>query len=613
MKSVLITCALFLVLPWKLTGETAVSPISTSYETTTRGREPINTEDQKLSGKTTNSQSSTRIKKNTSKDQETTTRGDEPTTFLTKNNKDPLKPNGETTHSPNNTGLHQSTSKDQVTTRRGEEPTTFFTQNRDEPTTNKSKNVSYSKSPPQTSEHQHVTSMSHVEHLTHAISTGENNSSSHQFSSPFIKDVTQKQSEIITTTPLPHNKSEEVIATKDDQTLHTFISTNKGLDRHTHGKKTTRSAEEESIKPQTDISTNFQKTPEVITNQSVQTTETLTTKWSSLPQEKESTLPPILNITDSNGTLNISNEERNDTATYPFTTSITTRFSTGLSLTVSTEVGTTSTTETKDAKATYETTKATIRNGTQPKPYRETTPTTQTDSTKTIPKSLNKDNDNRHPGLIVASLIGSILLLMCIAFVVVFVRNHQKKKKQMENSDWAGPSPFIEADSLPNLPTINEDGSFRRREYKRISLHSFLPQQLSKRFSMLSPTDEEIPLENTQVSSTFGQNNVQPLNGKASLDEVQTHEANSPPAELSSNSDVPETESIPQAPENNENVQTATKLDDEITPSPPAETNSATPTPFEEVDLNLSHDKNTETTSPSDAINIPSPPPLPPS
>ncbi|KAK3531008.1 hypothetical protein QTP70_007898 [Hemibagrus guttatus] len=330
----------------------------------------------------------------------------------------------------------------------------------------------------------------------------------------------------------------------------------------------------------------------------------------------------MLNITASNGTLNtgtLRNQERNDTVTYPLNTSVTTVFSTSLGPTVKTEVGTSGTTDTMDKTETYEkATKGMISESkTYPIPNSKTTLSPPSDYIKTtISKSSISDNNNKkHPGTIVASLIGSILFLMFIAFLVVLARSRQIKKKQMENTDWAGPSPFIDGDMQPNLPNVNEDGPFNRRESKRISLNSFLPQQLSKRFSMLSPMEEEVPLENIQVSSTFGQHNVQSLNGKEqnTPDQTQTHDANSSLTEVSSDSTVPVPMSIPPAPENNENIQPEPKLDDEIIPSPPAETNKVTPTPFEEVDLNGSLDKNTESTSPSNAMHIPSPPPLAPS
>lgn len=619
MKSILTTCALFLVLPWKLNGQTTRSTreyavTSNVHETSISSDEPTifstnNKHSLKPNGETSHSPHGTRLLKGLSTGHETTIRRDETT-----NIKLPLKTNGETSHSPSSTSLHEGTSKDnEKTTRGGDE---------------ENENVSSSELPQQTLMHQANTSLSRAKYLTQAMmtSTGESRSSSNLSPSPFLTEFTQKR----TITAQPQNTPEEVITTRNDhQTLYNFRSTNKGLDRlnrYTQGNRTTRSVEKESS-PDTGNSTHFQKPPEVTTIQSVvdiQTTEILTTEWSSSPQEKESTQPPMLNITASNGTLNngtngtLSNQERNDTVTYPLNTSVTTVFSTSLGPTVKTEVGTNGTTDIMDKTATFEiTTKGMIsENKPYPIPNIETTLTSQRDNIKTtISKSPNSGHKNKHPGTIVASLIGSILFLMFIAFLVVLARTRRIKKKKMENTDWAGPSPFIEGDTHPNLPNVNEDGPFNHRESKIISLNSFLPQRLSKRFSMISPKEEEVPLESIQVSSTFGHHNVQPLNGKEQKtpDQTQTHDANSSLPEVSSASTAPEPETIPPAPENNEKIQPEPKLDDEIIPAPPAETNSVTPTPFEEVDLNGSLDKNTESTSPSDAIHIPSPPPLAPS
>ncbi|XP_060744689.1 protein EVI2B [Tachysurus vachellii] len=561
--------------------------ISTDRKTTKSDGEPTNFSPTNIHSLQPNNEitNSTMLQEGISTDRKTTKSDGEPTNFSPKSMELTLKPNGETTHKPKSTSLHKGTYKDHEHTTRGSE----------EYTTEEKENVLSSKSPPQTSVHQETPAMTN--------STGESRSSLHLSPLPFLEEFTQKK----TITTQPQDMSEEVIITRDNQFQTKddhFKSTNKGLDRYTQGNRATRSSDKEFFTPQTDKSTPFQKPPEVIT------TETLTTEWSSLHQEKEITQTPVLNITDSNEILNISNQERNDTSTYPLNTSTTAGFSTGLGPTVKTEVARWDTTDTSVTNATYEmTTNGKIsERKPYPKPSSETTATTHIENTKTIKPKPAKDNNNKnHPGFIVASLIGSILFLMFIAFVVVLVRNRQMKKKKMENTDWAGPSPFIDGDNLPN---INEDGAFHRRESKRISLNSFLPQRLSKRFSMLSPTDEEVPLEDIQVSSTFGQQNVQSLNEKATPNQTRTHDANNSPTEISSDSKIPESVSIPPAPENKENIQTAPKPD-EIIPSTPAEKKSITPTPFEDVDLNGSLNKNIESALPSDAIHVPFPPPLP--
>ncbi|XP_046719392.1 protein EVI2B isoform X1 [Silurus meridionalis] len=663
MKSILSTCTLFLVLAWTLIGETTLEPSTIKQEDHTSDyfRKTLRSNTTILALPTTEIQlktSSTKQHEYTLKDNETTMQGDESTTAAPKSIEHLVKSNTtkqhEDTHEDykstlmskettmlalrstehpmesSTTTQHEDTSKYHETSIKSDEPTSFTPKNigpslkpsstKQQEFTSKDQekeNVSSSKLPPQTFEHQHVTSMTHGNAKT--ISTGE--STSHL--ALLTEYKTQKTTDQIAITPLIQSISKGLTVTRDDQTVNLFKSTNKGLDIHTKGKKTTRSAEKESFKTLiVDGSTPFQKTPGVITNQTqeeVQTAVTMSTKWSSLPQEKESTHPPKFNVTDSNGTLDISTKmiqpERNDSATYPLGTSTTTSFSTSLNPFDNPENGTTYTADTTETNATYKTTTIDMKERQNLPPLITTLSTMQTKTTDFITsKAPIKDKNKVNPGKIVASLIGCILLLMFLAFVMIFVKNRQSKKKLMENTDWAGPSPFIEGDINPNTPTIIEDGSFHRRESKRISLHSFLPQRLSKRLSFLSPTDEEIPLEGTQASSTFGQHHLQPLNGQATPPNViQTYEANSPPAEVSSNSNVPETVSISPPSENNEDIETTPKLDEKTIQAPPAETNGVDPTAFEDVDLNVSPAKDAESSPPTDATHIPTPPPLAPS
>ncbi|KAI5625706.1 hypothetical protein C0J50_14920 [Silurus asotus] len=645
MKSILSTCTLFLVLAWTLIGETTLVPStikqedntsddyrkSLSFEYTLKDNETTMQSDESTTAAPKSIEhlvksSTTKQHEDTHEDYKSTLMSKETTLLALKSIEHPME--------SSTTTQHEDTSKYHETSIKNDEPTSFTPKNLGPslkpsstkqqeftPKDQEKENVSSSKPPPPTFEHQHVTSMTHGNGKT--ISTGE--STSHL--ALLTEYKTQKNTDQIAITPLIQSISKGLTVTRDDQTVNLFKSTNKGLDIHTRGKKTTRSAEEESFKTLIiDDSTPFQKTPEVITNQTqeeVQTAVTMSTEWSSLPQEKETTHPPKFNVTDSNGTLDISTKmiqpERNDSATYPLGTSTTTSFSTSLNPFDNTENGTTYTADTTETTATYKTTTIDMNRKTKPPTPNNPRSTMQTKNTDFITSIAPiKDKNKGNPGKIVASLIGCIFLLMFLAFVVIFFRNRQRKKKLMENTDWAGPSPFIEGDINPNTPTIIEDGSFHRRESKRISLHSFLPQRLSKRLSFLSPTDEEIPLEGTQASSTFGQHHLQPLNGQATPPNViQTYEANSPSAEVSSNSNVPETVSISPPSENNEDIETTPKLDEKTIQSPPAETNGVDPTAFEDVDLNVSPAKDAEqsptTSPPTDATHIPTPPPLAPS
>lgn len=526
---------------------------------------PLNTTESKTNGKTTNSQTTNRQHEGIIGN-ETTTRSAEPTIYTTKNINLPLKQN--TTNSSASTGLYEG----HETITNGYKSMTSLLQTQHKYITEESKKVSSSTSLPQTLKHQHATSVSNAETPTHTVmSSGEESrSSSH---SSFVTAQTRNMSDKVTT-------------------RRSFNFTSKGPDIYTHENQTTINGAKEPSKSQTDMSTHFEKTPEVITSSSeieVKTTGTVTTKWSSHSQVNESTPLPIL------------------TGTYPLNASTTTGVSTLLSPNVDTESGTTKTTNTLDT-TTYEITKNTAGEK-KSSPESRTTPITQTDSvTTTTSKSpTNESNKESHPGRIVAFLIGTILCLMLIAFVVIMFKNRQKKKKQKENPDWAGPSPFIEADINPQPRSNNEDGSFHNHEFKRISLHSFLPQRLSKRLSMLSPTEEEIPLEDTQMSSTFGKGNGEPLNGNATQAQIQNIEENSPPTEVTLDTNIPEAVKNSPPTENDEHIPTTPKLD-EVIPPPPAEIETATSTTFEDVDLNLSPEKNTETSSPSDVLHATSPP-----
>uniref|UniRef100_A0A3B4BSH1 Uncharacterized protein n=1 Tax=Pygocentrus nattereri TaxID=42514 RepID=A0A3B4BSH1_PYGNA len=219
-----------------------------------------------------------------------------------------------------------------------------------------------------------------------------------------------------------------------------------------------------------------------------------------------------------------------------------------------------------------------------------------TEGTKASPKKQNKNN----AGPIVAALIGSVLVLMLIAIVVILAKRHRMHKKKLENPDWAGPSPFLEGDTQHGN---GEDGPFQRRDTKRISLHSFFPQRLSQRLSLL--VEEEVQMNEIAVSSTFGKNE-QPQNGKPAeeQEQIQTQKtANQVPApEASADSTVTEMVTGPAVPDNNANIKPTSKPDDETIPSPSSQTNTVPPRPYEDVDLNPPQ---------TNAVDTPPAPPLP--
>uniref|UniRef100_A0A3B1KLK4 Uncharacterized protein n=1 Tax=Astyanax mexicanus TaxID=7994 RepID=A0A3B1KLK4_ASTMX len=220
------------------------------------------------------------------------------------------------------------------------------------------------------------------------------------------------------------------------------------------------------------------------------------------------------------------------------------------------------------------------------------------------PETQDQSNAKKNnTGPIVASLIGSALVLMFIAIAVILFRKRRMQKRQLDNPDWAGPSPFLDSDIHPNSSKQGDEELFpTKRDTKRISLHSFLPQRLSQRLSLL--VEEDVQMNDMVVNSTFGKNeNSQ--NGKPTVQqgeeqeqdqdqdksqEQKLTEANTPDV-VSLAPGAPETVDKPAAPVDNGTIQPTSTPAEEITslPSPSTETNAALPTPppFEDVDLSL--------------------------
>uniref|UniRef100_A0A4W4FPI7 Uncharacterized protein n=2 Tax=Electrophorus electricus TaxID=8005 RepID=A0A4W4FPI7_ELEEL len=210
-----------------------------------------------------------------------------------------------------------------------------------------------------------------------------------------------------------------------------------------------------------------------------------------------------------------------------------------------------------------------------------------------------------NPGPIVASVITGVLVLMLIMIVMILVRNHRRKKKQIINSDWAGPSPFLEGSIEPNLPSE----PFHQNKSKRISLHSFLPQQLSNRLAMLP--EDNLHMVDVSGGCTFGRNvedDVLAEAGKAEMEkeQIQTHHtdqsqpAASPPSDIS----AAETANTPTVPAISLSIQ-QTPHSDETIPFTPLGNTTVAPPHFEDVDL----DRALEPTAESETLPTPPPPP----
>ncbi|XP_029372565.1 cell wall protein DAN4 [Echeneis naucrates] len=146
-------------------------------------------------------------------------------------------------------------------------------------------------------------------------------------------------------------------------------------------------------------------------------------------------------------------------------------------------------------------------------------------------KDLSKKGRNHSEA--VAGIIGGALALMMLGFLVIFIKKRKLQKQQITTTEWAGPSPFLAGGS--------EDGHITVRSSNQISLSTFLPQRLSKRFSLISEADKE--LEDMTEGTTFGDKHQQ-VDGDNALGSIG---AAAPP-------EMKNTEDIPEMVENSESV-----------------------------------------------------------
>nr|XP_015223025.1 PREDICTED: protein EVI2B [Lepisosteus oculatus] len=119
-------------------------------------------------------------------------------------------------------------------------------------------------------------------------------------------------------------------------------------------------------------------------------------------------------------------------------------------------------------------------------------------------------------GTLVAVLIGGALILMLAAIAIILLQKWRRQQRRAEDPNWAGPSPFLDGQIVPQLPSGDEEERPSNRSSKRVSLRSFLPQRLSKRLSLLQETDENLPMEDVMQGSTFGRSpepSSKPQNG----------------------------------------------------------------------------------------------------
>ncbi|XP_057206287.1 protein EVI2B [Triplophysa rosa] len=232
--------------------------------------------------------------------------------------------------------------------------------------------------------------------------------------------------------------------------------------------------------------------------------------------------------------------------------------------------------------------------------------TTLTTTTEGAIPSPNNNNQRKNPGTAVAAIIGTTFVLMFIAILYILVRKRKLQKKQLDHPEWAGPSPFLETDVQPNLPSIEESDSVDRRGFGQIS--KYLPQRLSKHLTFWKDTNEEVFMGDIlQGSSTFGnhyQDDVQGPNGEPTQVE-----------------DVPKTEENEnhQGPTSGDSVESksqSVKVDikepgnqnDDLTATPSQDTVVKTLPPLVSIDL----DSLSEETAPSQTLDVGNVPPAPP-
>uniref|UniRef100_A0A671KVQ1 Protein EVI2B-like n=1 Tax=Sinocyclocheilus anshuiensis TaxID=1608454 RepID=A0A671KVQ1_9TELE len=161
------------------------------------------------------------------------------------------------------------------------------------------------------------------------------------------------------------------------------------------------------------------------------------------------------------------------------------------------------------------------------KPKKTLTTTKKTTTKRSPPPS--KDNQQANPGPAVAAVIGTTFVLMLIAIIFILVRKRKMQRRQLENPEWAGPSPFLDGDVQPNLPNMDESETINRQGFNQMSTSRYLSQRLSKHLTFGRNTSEDVLMGDILQGSTFGRQNpdeVQAPNGNPTTaqDSTETEE-----------------------------------------------------------------------------------------
>lgn len=172
-------------------------------------------------------------------------------------------------------------------------------------------------------------------------------------------------------------------------------------------------------------------------------------------------------------------------------------------------------------------------------------------------------------GIVAAIIIGLILFMMFVGIIFIFVKKHKWQRRQLENSEWAGPSPFLDGSAQPHF---SRDQYSTRQESKRISIAGFLPQ---KRQSLLQDVDEGLDMD-ILPGTTFGQSKTP----ETSTANGTSHEVKE---EIENTKDLRSTESenlqmTTEAANHNPNP-TSTVIKEDSSDTKPNESPSAQPPP----------------------------------
>ncbi|XP_039612601.1 uncharacterized protein LOC120531351 [Polypterus senegalus] len=103
-------------------------------------------------------------------------------------------------------------------------------------------------------------------------------------------------------------------------------------------------------------------------------------------------------------------------------------------------------------------------------------------------------------GTAVAAIIGSCFICLLGVTALILYRKKKAEQKRKKNSNWAGPSPFLDGQIINQIPG-EDDVKLNRTLSKRISLGTFISHRISKHFPSL--LEQEQPQTGLELNSSF--------------------------------------------------------------------------------------------------------------